>query len=124
MARRAGAQFEGLARDFARRQREEEERVEGIFDQLAATLRQALAGGPGSLLGGPLGPGARQLSFDDLDATERQQLERDRRAWQERLDANVDERRRELEALGRRFAGVRNLVFPFAVAVCSPERPR
>jgi superfamily II DNA or RNA helicase len=112
--RRADQQFEGLTRDFARRQQEESARVEGLFDQLTATLRQALTAGPT----------VRQLSFDDLDVTERQQLDRDRRAWQDRLDGIEADRHRELEAVGRRFAGARNLVFPFAVALCTSERPR
>lgn len=112
--RRADQQFEGLARDFARRQAEERARVDGLFDQLAVVLRDALGGGPS----------ARQLSFDDLDVTERQQVERDRRAWQERLDGVEAERLQELDAVDRRFAGVRNLVFPFALALCTTERPR
>ena len=109
MQRRADQQFEGLARDFARRHAEEVARVEGLFDQLAATLRRALEAAPA----------ARQLSFADLDVTERQQVERDRRAWQERLDGIEVERRRELDTVARRFAGARNLVFPFAVALCA-----
>ncbi|MGH9115498.1 MAG: hypothetical protein ACRDWW_06655 [Acidimicrobiales bacterium] len=107
-------QFEGLARDFARRQDQETAGVEALFDQLAATLSQALTAAPN----------LRQLTFDDLDLTERQQLERDRRAWQERLEGLETERRRELDAVGRRFAGARNLVFPFAVALCTQGRPR
>ena len=112
--RRADQQFEDLSRDFARRQADETTRVEALFDQLAATIRQALTGGPT----------VRQLTFDDLDVTERQQLERDRRAWQERLDGLEIERRRELDTVTRRFAGARNLVFPFAVALCTEEQPR
>lgn len=56
-----------------------------------------------------------QLSFDDLDVPERRQLERDRRAWQDRLDGLDEARRVELAALDLRFAGIRTLVFPFAV---------
>ena len=111
--RRADQQFEGLGRDFARRQEDEAARVNALFDQLTATLHQAING-----------PAARQLSFEDLDQTERQQLERDRHAWQERLEGLETERERELNAVARRFAGARNLVFPFAVSICTPERAR
>jgi hypothetical protein len=65
---------------------------------------------------------ATQLSFNDLDATERQQLERDRRAWVERLESLDGEKQRELMALTARFAGARKLVFPFAIALCASER--
>ena len=115
--RRAEQQFEGLARDFSRREAEETARVEGLFDQLAATLRRALGTAHAFNT-------ARQLSFDDLDVTERQQVERDRRAWQERLDGIETERRRELDSVARRFAGARNLVFPFAVALCATGTAR
>jgi hypothetical protein len=55
-----------------------------------------------------------------MDDSERQQLDRDRRAWQTRLDGLGDERARELAAIASRYAGVRELVFPFAVALCVP----
>lgn len=112
--RRAEQTFEGLARAFAQRQEDEARQVEATFDQLGRTLRGALEG-PGAL-------GAVQLSFADLEPAERQQLERDRRAWRERLEGLGAERERELRALAARFAGARYLVFPFAVALCSPTR--
>ncbi|MGI8493140.1 MAG: helicase-related protein, partial [Acidimicrobiales bacterium] len=112
--RRADQQFEGLAQDFALRRAAEAAGVEAVFDQLEVTLRRALAPGPTD----------RQLSFDDLETTERLQLERDRRAWVDRLDSLESDRLRELESVSRRFEGARNLVFPFAVVVCSPEAAR
>jgi superfamily II DNA or RNA helicase len=101
-----------LAKTLARRAGEDARRTAAVFDQLATMLRGALAG-----------DGTRQLSFDDLDRDERQQLDRDRLAWQSRLDGLAEERRRELDAVSARYAGVRDLVFPFAVALVVPERP-
>ncbi len=63
-----------------------------------------------------------QLSLDDLDGVERQQFDRDRRAWQSRLEGIDADREREMTRLRARFDGVRELVFPFAVAVCVADR--
>jgi hypothetical protein len=112
--RRATQVFESLARAFDERRANEAHQVEATFAQLEKSLRSALEG-PGSVFR------VTQLSFDDLDAAERQQLERDRRAWQERLDGLGTERQRELQVLAARFAGARNLVFPFAIALCTSE---
>jgi superfamily II DNA or RNA helicase len=114
VGRRAEQTYEGLARAFGQRQADEARQVKATFDQLGRTLREALEGP------GPLGP--VQLSFADLGPAERQQLERDRRAWRERLEGLDAERDRELRALAARFAGARYLVFPCAVALCSPSR--
>ena len=103
---RADQQLAALERSFSRRRTAEVDRTTAVFDQLEVTLRRAIEG-----------PWPIQMSFDDLTAPERQQLERDRRAWQARLDGLAEQRRRELDAVDRRFAGVRRLVFPFAV-VC------
>ena len=107
---RARQRVEQLTRALTRRAEEETRRVNGVFDQLEAMLRGALAG-----------DGVQQLSFDDLLAEERQQWERDRTAWQARLDALPEERRRDLDAVTARYAGLRELVFPFAVALVVPE---
>ena len=106
VAQRADQQRVALERIFSRRRTVEVDRTTAVFDQLEVTLRRAIEG-----------PGPIQMSFDDLTAPERQQLERDRRAWQARLDGLDEQRRRELDAVDRRFASVRSLVFPFAV-VC------
>ena len=50
------------------------------------------------------------------------QVERDRLAWQTRLDGLTEERDRELATVTSRYAGIRDLVFPFAVALVVPER--
>jgi superfamily II DNA or RNA helicase len=107
---RAAERLAALERDLARRQDDEIKRTEAVFDQLRLTLKSAVEG-----------PGPVQLTFDDLDAAELQQLERDRCAWQARLEGLDDERARELAAIGHRYAGIRELVFPFAVAVCVPD---
>ena len=107
LSRRAEQQKASLERDFASRSRAESDRTTAVFDQLAATLRRALEG-----------PGALQLSFEDLTAPERTQVERDRRAWQARLDGLEADRARELAAVERRYQDVRPLVFPFAI-VCA-----
>ncbi len=102
-----------LQRDLARRQGEETRHTQAVFGQLRRTLESALEG-----------PGPVQLALDEIDTEDRQQLDRDRRAWQARLDGLDDERDRELAAVARRYAGVRELVFPFAVAVCVPDGAR
>jgi hypothetical protein len=102
-----------LERDLARRQGGETRHTEAVFAQLRRTLETALEG-----------PGPVQLTLDEMDTEDRQLLDRDRRAWEARLEGLDDERDRELAAVGARYAGVRQLVFPFAVAVCVPAGAR
>lgn len=106
---RADQRVASLTGRLAKRAEEDARRVNGVFDQMAAMLRGALAG-----------DGVRQLSFDDLLGDERKQWERDRSAWQARLDSLPGERDRELATVGARYAGLRHLVFPFAVALVVP----
>ena len=108
---RSEQRMRSLARDFERRSADEMRRVNGVFDHLEAMLAGALEG-----------DGTRQLSFDDLAVEQRQQWERDRLAWQARLDALPADRETELDAVRNRYAGLRELVFPFAVALVVPER--
>ena len=108
---RAAERLGVLERALQRRAEDEQRRVRGVFEQLAVTLRTALADDT------PL-----QLSFDDLEVPERQQLDRDRQAWQNRLDGLPEELDRELTTVTSRYADVRQLVFPFAVALCVPDR--
>jgi superfamily II DNA or RNA helicase len=107
---RAAERLAQMDRTLTQRAADERRRTEAVFDQLAATLQAALDG-----------PGPTQLSFDDLDAEERSQVDRDRRAWRSRLDDLDDDRARELAAIEARYAGVRELVFPFAVMLAVPE---
>jgi superfamily II DNA or RNA helicase len=109
---RARERVTSLQRTLTRRREDETRRIEAVFAQLRLTLRGALEG-----------PAALQLTFDDLDQPERHQLERDRQAWQSRLDGLEEERARELTAVEQRYAAVRELVFPFAVALCAPDPP-
>ncbi len=108
---RARTQKEVLADDLGRQLARARQQTAAVFDQLRQTLLGALQA-----------PGHVQLTFDDLDAAERQQLDRDRRAWQDRLDNLADTRARELALLDRRYGDVRELVFPFAVVLAVPER--
>ena len=103
---RARERVASLTRALTRRAEEDSHRVNGVFDQLEAMLSGALAG-----------DGVQQLSFDDLLVEERKQWERDRLAWEARLEALPAERERELASITARYAGVRELVFPFAVAL-------
>jgi superfamily II DNA or RNA helicase len=107
---RAAERVAALERDLARRRDDDLRRTEAVFGQLKLALRSAVDG-----------PGPVQLTFDDLDTAERQQLDRDRHAWQARLDGLDDEQARELAAVGHRYSGIKELVFPFAVAACVPD---
>lgn len=108
--RRAAERKERLQRDLERREASERSGIEGVFSQLRVTLDTAING-----------PGMIQLTLDDLDDLEQHAYERDREAWQARLDGLEEEKQRELEAIGQRYGNVRELVFPFAVALCVPE---
>jgi len=107
---RAIRQREALARSLDQRLEADVRRTHGIFDQLTVALTAALEG-----------PGDVQLTLDGADPEERQQLERDRLAWQARLDRADADRAAEVAALARRYADVKTLVFPFAVALCVPD---
>ncbi len=107
---RAGERLGSLRRTLDRRRAEEARNVETVFTQLRATLDSALEG-----------PGLVQLTFDQLEEPERRQLERDREAWRSRRDGLGEEKERELAAIKHRYDAVRELRFPFAVALCVPE---
>ena len=107
---RAQTQKEARAADLSRQLDRARTHTAAVFDQLRATLTGALAQ-----------PDAVQLAFDDLDQAERQQFDRDRRAWQDRLDTLDDTKTRELALLDRRHGDVRELVFPFAVVLAVPD---
>jgi superfamily II DNA or RNA helicase len=107
---RAGLQKEALAGMLARQQERAERDTWAVADQLRATLSAALDA-----------PADVQLSLDGLDPAERAQIDRDRRAWQDRLEALDETRDRELAQLAGRYADTRALVFPFAVVLAVPE---
>jgi len=106
---RARERLDSLRRTLERRRAEETRNVETVFTQLRATLTTALEG-----------PGPVQLTLDQLEEPERHQLERDREAWRARRDGLDEERARELKAINHRYEAVRELVFPFAIALCVP----
>ena len=110
---RARTQKETLAHDLSRQLDRARTHTCAVFDQLRQTLTGALQA-----------PADTQLSLDGLDVAERQQWDRDRRAWQDRLDSLDEARDRELALLERRYGDVRELVFPFAVALCVPDLQR
>ncbi|MDH6291894.1 DISARM system SNF2-like helicase DrmD [Rhodococcus opacus] len=107
---RAKERLSSLVRTLERRRGDEDERIRGVFTQLRKTLQTAVAS-----------DGGVQLSFDDLDSAERGQVVRDRQAWQTRLEGLDDELARELSTVSSRYENVRELVFPFAVAVVLPD---
>ena len=107
---RAKERKERLQRTLDQREATEQRNVDTVFTQLKANLDSALDG-----------PGAVQLTFDQLDELEKHAYDRDRQAWVARRDGLAEEKQRELDAIRRRYENVRELVFPFAVALCVPE---
>jgi superfamily II DNA or RNA helicase len=107
---RAQERLASLTRTLDARRSDEESRVRTVFAQLEKTLRTAIAD---DLSG--------QLSFADLDDTERAQVDRDRHAWRARLDALESEQVAELATIAARYGDIRRLVFPFAVVIVLPD---
>jgi hypothetical protein len=110
---RARQVTESLQRTLTRRCDDETKSVEVVFAQLQRSLSSALET-----------PEYVQPALDDFDEPELRQLERDRQAWLARLNGLKAEKARELAAVTRRYEKVRELVFPFAIAVCVPEQAR
>ncbi|MEV6855419.1 DISARM system SNF2-like helicase DrmD [Streptomyces microflavus] len=109
---RAAERLATMSRTLRNRAADETQRIHAVFDQLRVTLSNALEG-----------QGPTQLSLDDmesLEAEERKQIDRDRKAWEERLNSLDEEREQELAATEARYSNVRELVFPFAVALIVP----
>jgi len=107
---RAKERKERLQRELDQNAAREVRDVETVFTQLKANLDTALNG-----------PGAIQLTLDQLDELEQKQFERDRDAWKARRDGLEEEKQRELDAIRQRYENVRELVFPFAIALCVPD---
>jgi hypothetical protein len=110
---RATERTAALQRTLDARKLSEQRSVETVFTQLKATLDTAVDG-----------PAMIQLSFDELDATDKHAYERDRDAWRARRDGLAAEKQRELDAIEARYGAVSELVFPFALALCVPEEQR
>lgn len=107
---RKGERADSLVRSLDKRRVDEQDRTRAVFAQLRATLQTAVAS-----------DGSVQLSFDDLDTHERDQVVRDRQAWRTRLEGLDEEMERELAGVSARYENVRELVFPFAVAIVVPD---
>ena len=110
MEQRAKERKERLQRTLDQREATEQRNVDTVFTQLKANLDTALDG-----------PVATQLTFDQLDELEKHAYDRDRQAWAARREGLDEEKQRELDAIKRRYGGVRELVVPFAVALCVPD---
>ncbi|MEH0446683.1 DISARM system SNF2-like helicase DrmD [Streptomyces sp. B21-102] len=107
---RAAERLASMSKTLQSRAADETRRIHAVFDQLRITLTDALEG-----------PEPTQLSLDDLEVEERRQLDHNRRAWEARLASLDEERERELTATEARYGDVRELVFPFAIALIVPE---
>ena len=107
---RKGERATSLERSLDKRRGDEQDRTRAVFTQLRATLQTAVASDD-----------SVQLSFDDLNTAERDQVVRDRQAWRSRLDGLDDEMNRELAGVSARYENMRELVFPFAVAIIAPD---
>ncbi|WP_328865170.1 DISARM system SNF2-like helicase DrmD [Streptomyces sp. NBC_00304] len=109
---RAAERLATMSRTLRNRAADETRRIHAVFDQLRVTLANALDG-----------HGPTQLTLDDLESLEveeRKQIDRDRSAWEDRLATLDEEREQELAATEARYSNVRELVFPFAVALLVP----
>lgn len=108
---RADQRKAALERDLGRRMEEDLARVDAITEHMRVTLTDALKT-----------PAPVQLRLDQLDQTERHQVEADREAWRARLDSLDRQRDQEHFAIERRYLGARSLGFPMAVLlVARPE---
>ncbi len=104
-------QLAGWAERHAQPADSKAKKVDIVFTQLKANLDAALDG-----------PGTVQLTFGQLDEQDTHEYERDRETWRARRDSLGEEKRRELDAIRRRYENVRELVFPFTIAPCVPDR--
>ena len=109
---RTATRAQALARDLERRMQEDLDRVDAVIEHMRRSLEVAL--GERQRL-------PEQMSFEDLDREERDQVERDREAWKARLDRLPEDRLAERAAVERRYRGMRTLTFPFAL--CLVVRP-
>jgi superfamily II DNA or RNA helicase len=113
VAARAANRKSALQRDLERRQDDELRRVDAVTEHLRRTLTEALAEAPAHY----------QPTLDELDEPEKEQLARDRIAWQARLGSLDTERDRDRETVSRRYQDVRALTFPVAVLLVTRPSP-
>lgn len=108
----ARARLTSLEQDLTRRKQDELRRVNAVISH----LEMALAG----LIDGPQ-PQFLQLKLDDLTDEEQRRVDLDFEALTARRDGLGRERERDIAQVERRYANIRDLVFPFAVALCVPK---
>lgn len=113
---RASTRRESLLRTLEQREDDERRRITDTINEFEATLRSALAE--------PEDEGELALFGAEMITTadERAQYRRDRRGWQERLDALAAERDRELAAIADRYRSQEAHRFPVAVVAVIPRR--
>lgn len=113
---RAGERARDLTATLGRRASEEREHVAATLTELEATIRREA-----------FGEGDDQLQLItglELDAGDRRQVQRDRDALRERLDAIPGEIATEQAAIDRRYAEPTHRLFPAAVTLLVPEGGR
>ncbi|GEL18375.1 helicase SNF2 family protein [Pseudonocardia asaccharolytica DSM 44247 = NBRC 16224] len=112
---RTNTREQALGRALAGRAQDERDRITESFARFAASLRGALAADD-----------AEDALFSLVEATrndaEREQYQRDRRSWSERLARLDEERERELAAVAARYADAAPHRFPVAVVFVVPRR--
>lgn len=113
---RAGERARDLTATLGRRATEEREHIAATLSELAATIRAEAFGESGDQL--------QLITGLELDAGDRRQVERDRAALSERLDAIPGEIAAEQAAIERRYAQPTHRLFPAAVTLLVPEGAR
>jgi superfamily II DNA or RNA helicase len=113
---RAGERARDLTATLGRRAAEERGHVAATLTELAATIRAEAFGEGGDQL--------QLITGLELDAGDRRQVERDRAALRERLDAIPGEIEAEQAAIDHRYAEPTHRLFPAAVTLLVPSRGR
>lgn len=108
----ARARLTSLEQDLTRRKQDEVRRVNAVISHLEAALT--------GLIDGPQ-PKFLQLKLDDFTEEERRRVDLDFEALTARRDGLARERERDIAQVECRYANIRDLVFPFAVALCVPD---
>ena len=109
---RVDRRTEEVKRQLEARREADLDRVDAIFARFEATLRESISEAE-----------RRAGQSDDmLFDLEQRQSERDLRQMQARLDDLDDERKREIEAVGERYADVKAWPFPAAVLFAISEK--
>jgi hypothetical protein len=113
---RAGDRARTLQDTLQVRARQESEQVAAVLTELAYTIRREALGEEQT--------GQGLLFSDFTEAADRRQVDRDRRALEQRLEAIPDEISAEQAAITRRYADPQHRLFPAAVELLIPEGVR